>query len=196
MAFKDFLIRRKLRSSCLEGRRRGWIPAQRFSGWRPAVGPPLTPRTVTPARRTRRPSLVFEPLSGISGFHEAAAAAFGVAVFFLNSRFALAAEFFHTRTDRRKVVGSAGSRHVSSSSLSGPRRGRRWFVKQTFRPCSRMGKLRASENQGADARRPCPNVMCTFAAMSLNGMPPNSEASIILIMFLAIEFRSPVNAFN
>jgi len=83
----------------------------------------LASRTITPARRAGCPSLVFQPRPDLSGFQEAAAAAFGVAVFF-GVWFALAAEFFHTRTDRRKVVGSAGSGHVSSIWLERASAGR------------------------------------------------------------------------
>ena len=62
------------------------------------------------------------------------------------------------------------------------------LLKKSSRPCWRMGGARASKNQGTDASRFCSNVTCTFAAMSLNGMPPNSDASIIWIMCPAIVF--------
>ena len=137
-----------------------------------APGSRLMPRTVAPVRRAGRPTFVFEPLSAFAGFQEAAATGarrLGIPVFFLGGWCALAAEFLHTRTDRRKVIGSAGSGHVSSSSLAEPRRGSCLLINEIFRPCWRMGWARASKNQGIDSKRFRSNVTCTFAAMSLNG---------------------------
>jgi len=154
-------------------------------------------RTVTPARRARRPALAFEPLSAFAGLQEAAAAGraeIGITVSFLRSRCALAAEFLHTRTDRCKIVGSAGSGHVSSSSLAEPRRGSCCLLRKASTHARAWAGLGQAKITGADASRFGANVMCTFAAMSLNGIPANSEASIISIMCLEIAFRCPVKS--
>jgi hypothetical protein len=101
-------------------------PGSRALPWRrPAPACQLTSRTVTAGRRSGRPALGFEPLSVFAGFQEAAGAGsgLGITVFFFGVWRALAAELFHTRTDCRKIIGSAGSGHVSSSSLAEPRRG-------------------------------------------------------------------------
>src|SRR5207248_2959200 len=95
-----------------------------LAGAAPGRAAPLAPRTVTPARRARRPALAFEPLTAFAGLQEAAPAGRAgveITVSFLGGRCALAAQLLHTRTDRCKIVGGAGSSHVSSSSLAEPR---------------------------------------------------------------------------
>jgi len=67
----------------------------------------------------------FEP------FQQAAAAGTGlvcVLSFLFHGLRTLAAQLFHARTDRREIIGNAGSGHVSSLSIGPNRDGLRRFM--------------------------------------------------------------------
>jgi hypothetical protein len=80
-------------------------------------GFPLASGSVAPARRAGWPALVFKPLSAFRSLQKAAAGVATVAGFLSEGLSALAAQLLQTGTDRRKVIGSARSGHVSSSKL-------------------------------------------------------------------------------
>jgi hypothetical protein len=73
--------------------------------------------SVAPARRAGQPALAFGSLSAVGSFQKAAATEdglVGIVGFLSEGLGTLAAQFLKTRTDRRKVVGSAWFGHVSS----------------------------------------------------------------------------------
>jgi hypothetical protein len=72
-----------------------------------------------------RPVAAFEPLQQAAA---AKAALVCVLSFFFRSLRTLAAQFLHARADRGKIIGSAGSGHVSSSNIRPNRDGPRRFM--------------------------------------------------------------------
>ena len=85
-----------------------------------------------------KPAFLFEALADFGRPQQVTAsrgALFGAARILGRDLRALAAQFFHAGADRRKVVGSAGSSHVSSLSSAEPRRGSDPYFERICRPC-------------------------------------------------------------
>ena len=91
----------------------------------------LAPRSVATVRRGRRRIFGFGPLPAFQSSQQAVrfnAATRGLAGLGFRCLRPLAAQLLDTRTDRREIIGSTGSGHVSSSNFDRTRLGLAWFI--------------------------------------------------------------------